>query len=133
MKKTITILAMLFLAITMNAQVEPTDTDADGFRNVSTLDNLKWISENSSSWADKFKWVLALLGVPITWLFMEATKNAVHGFEGDFWPARFVSFVTGMVIFTILTYVFKGEGINLKTACCLFLASLIIYIQLFWK
>ena len=55
MKKTITILAMLFLAITMNAQVEPTDTDADGFRNVSTLDNLKWISENSSSWADKFK------------------------------------------------------------------------------
>lgn len=84
-------------------------------------------------WADKFKWVLALLGVPITWLFMEATKNAVHGFEGDFWPGRFVSFVTGMVIFTILTYVFKGEGINLKTACCLFLASLIIYIQLFWK
>jgi hypothetical protein len=55
MKKTITLLAILFLAVTLNAQVEPMDTDADGYRNVSTLDNLKWISENSISWADDFK------------------------------------------------------------------------------
>ena len=57
MKKTFTILALFILAFSIHAQVEPTDTDADGFRNVSTLDNLKWISENSSSWADKFKLV----------------------------------------------------------------------------
>jgi len=55
MKRTFTLLALFFLAVSTHAQVEPTDTDADGFRNVTSLDNLKWITENSSSWGDKFK------------------------------------------------------------------------------
>jgi len=55
MKKTFTLVALCFLTFALQAQVEPTDTDADGYRNVSTLDNLQWITENSSSWGDKFK------------------------------------------------------------------------------
>ncbi|MDD3320324.1 MAG: T9SS type A sorting domain-containing protein [Paludibacter sp.] len=55
MKKTFTFFVLIFLAAAIYAQVEPTDTDADGFRNVSTLENLKWMTENSSSWGDKFK------------------------------------------------------------------------------
>lgn len=55
MKKTITFLSVAFLGMSINAQVEPTDTDANGFRNVSTLDHLRWISENSSSWSSNFE------------------------------------------------------------------------------
>lgn len=55
MKQTFTFFSVFFLSFSMYAQVEPVDTDADGFRNVTTLDNLKWITENSSSWGDKFK------------------------------------------------------------------------------
>jgi hypothetical protein len=74
-----------------------------------------------------------LLGVPITWLFMEATSLVVQGFNGMFWPGRFMSFTAGIFIFTIMTYVFKHEAINLKTAVSLSLAFALILVQLFWK
>jgi putative Ca2+/H+ antiporter (TMEM165/GDT1 family) len=95
-----------------------------------------WIQVNGPVlWplAAKYKWVLMLLGVPITWVFMEATSNAIQGFSGEFWPGRFVSFVTGIVIFTAFTWLFKGEAITAKTATCLVLAFALIFIQLFWK
>jgi len=79
------------------------------------------------------KWVLIFLGVPITWLFMEGTKSLVMGFNGSFWPGRFISFVMGIIVFTIFTYIFRGEGITIKTAISLLLALGIICIQLFWK
>ncbi len=37
------------------AQTKPTDTDGDGYYNISTLDHLRWISENSSSWSWNFE------------------------------------------------------------------------------
>ena len=64
---------------------------------------------------------------------MEATRYAVSGFGGQFWPGRFTSFVAGIFIFTIMTYMFKGEVINLKTAVSLMLALSLILVQLFWK
>jgi hypothetical protein len=84
-------------------------------------------------WARTYKFALMLLGVPITWLFMEATRYAVSGYEGQFWPGRFTSFVAGIIVFTIMTYVFKGEAINLKTSVSLLLAFALILVQLFWK
>lgn len=95
-----------------------------------------WIQVNGPliwPWAKTYKFILILLGVPITWLFMEATKYTVSGFGGQFWPGRFLSFVSGIIIFTIMTYVFKDESINLKTAVSLLLAFGIIVVQLFWK
>jgi len=83
--------------------------------------------------AKQYRWVLILLGIPITYIFMKATESAVSGFDGEFWPSRFVSFVVGIVIFSILTWMFRGEGINIKTAVSLCLAFAIIFIQLFWK
>lgn len=55
MKKTVTFLSAALLVVCINAQVEPTDTDSDGARNVSTLDHLRWISENSNSWSSSFE------------------------------------------------------------------------------
>ena len=95
-----------------------------------------WIQVNGPliwDWAKKYKLLLLFCGIPITYLFMEATRIAVSGFEGLFWPGRFLSFVSGIMIFTVFTYMFKGEGITLKTAVSLTLASCIILIQLFWK
>jgi|TARA_R100000081_G_scaffold80252_1_gene47255 sterol desaturase/sphingolipid hydroxylase (fatty acid hydroxylase superfamily) len=95
-----------------------------------------WIQVNGPiiwPWAKEWRWLLMFLGVPITYVFMEATKLAVNGFEGAFWPGRFVSFVCGIIIFTIMTYLFRGESITMKTATCLTLAVTIIFIQLFWK
>jgi len=81
----------------------------------------------------KYKFLLALLGVPITYIFMSATQYTISGFQGLFWPGRFVAFVCGITVFTIFTYYFKGEAITLKTAASLLLAFSIIIIQLFWK
>ena len=64
---------------------------------------------------------------------MEATRYAVSGFGGQFWPGRFTSFVAGIFVFTIMTYIFKGVAINLKTGLSLLLALSLILVQLFWK
>jgi hypothetical protein len=64
---------------------------------------------------------------------MLATEYVVKGFNGAFWPGRFMSFTAGIIIFTVMTYVFKSEGINAKTAVSLVLAFTLILVQLFWK
>jgi hypothetical protein len=55
MQKMLILLITLFLAINLNAQNEPGDTDGNGFRNVSTLENLRWISENDTSWSYNYE------------------------------------------------------------------------------
>lgn len=97
---------------------------------------LVWIQVNGPliwGWAKEWRWVLMLLGVPITWLFMEATATIVMGFNGLFWPGRFISFCAGIFIFTLMTYIFRDEAINAKTAISLLLAFALILVQLFWK
>jgi hypothetical protein len=64
---------------------------------------------------------------------MEATRLIVVGFGGLFWPGRFVSFVAGIFIFTLMTYIFRDEAITMKTAISLLLAFSLIIVQLFWK
>lgn len=98
--------------------------------------SLAWFQFNGPiiwSWAKQYKYIILLLGLPVSWFFMEATNNAVLGFDGQLWPSRFVSFVSGMFVFSILTYIFKSEPITTKTTICLVLAFGIIIIQLFWK
>jgi type IX secretion system substrate protein len=56
--KTIIYLAVIIAAMGLteaNAQVQPTDTDNDGIINISTLDHLRWISENDESWSWDFE------------------------------------------------------------------------------
>lgn len=95
-----------------------------------------WIQVNGPviwDWAKTYKFLLMLLGVPITWMFMEATKYSILAFNGQFWPGRFLSFTAGIFIFTIMTYVFRNEAITLKTAVSLCLALSLIIVQVFWK
>jgi len=95
-----------------------------------------WIQINGPiiwTWAKEWRWALMLVGVPITWFFMEGTRYLVEGFNGSFWPSRFISFSMGILIFTLFTWLFRGEGVSLKTAVSLVLALGIICTQLFWK
>lgn len=97
---------------------------------------LAWFQFNGPilwSWAKQYKYIILILGLPVSWFFMEATSSAVNGFDGQLWPSRFISFVSGMFVFSILTYFFKSEPITTKTTICLVLAFAIVCIQVFWK
>jgi hypothetical protein len=54
-------------------------------------------------------------------------------FGGTLWENRLLGFGMGMVSFGLLTYIFMGEGITLKTGVSLILATSLVLIQLFWK
>lgn len=72
-------------------------------------------------------------GTIISFFFIKGTYFLATHFEGLLWPGRFIGFALGIVVFAICTYTFLGEGINLKTAISLLLATSLIFIQLFWK
>lgn len=85
---------------------------------------------------DVFKnnqWVLSLIGIPLTLLYLNATKQIVTGFDGLLWPGRFIGFGCGMVVFAIGTYILFNEAINLKTLVSISLATILICIQILWK
>jgi hypothetical protein len=81
----------------------------------------------------KYEWVLLLWGIPISWLFLEATRQGVSAFDGLLWPQRFLAFACGIIIFSLCTWLLKGEGINTKTMISLGLATCLVLIQIFWK
>ena len=76
---------------------------------------------------------MALLGFPISYILIIATKYIVAGFDGLLWPGRLVGFGTGMIIMGILTWFMLGEGISTKTLVSLFLAITLVMLQVFWK
>jgi len=81
----------------------------------------------------KYEWVLILCGLPISWLFLVGTRYGVEYFNGLLWPQRFLAFACGIVIFSLCTWLLKGEGINTKTMISLGLACCLVLIQIFWK
>jgi len=95
-----------------------------------------WFQTNGQfiwPWAKEHPWIMAMCGLPISYLLIIATKYIVAGFDGLLWPGRLVGFGTGMVVMAILTYCYMGEGINTKTLVSLFLATTLVFIQVFWK
>jgi len=85
----------------------------------------KWFKENP--------FILSLVGVPISYLLIIATKITVDGLGGFLWPMRMIGFSTGIVVFTFLTWYHMNETITLKTGISLLLATAIVLIQIFWK
>lgn len=85
------------------------------------------------SWFKDHPLTLCLFGIPISYLFITATKYSFIAFDGLLWPGRFVGFAVGIISFTAFTSIFLGEGINNKTVVSLLLASILVCIQVFWK
>ena len=73
--------------------------------------------------------IMLLMGIPISGLFYIATKIGYQGF-GTLWPVRFLGFATSMMTFPIMTWLYLGETITLKTILTLSLAVIIMLIQL---
>ena len=95
-----------------------------------------WYQTNSqffNEWAKERPLTMALMGVPISYILIYASRYVVSGFDGLLWPGRLIGFSTGMITMAVLTYLHLGEGITLKTGATLLLAFIIVMIQLYWK
>ena len=95
---------------------------------------LIWYQLNSQlvwEWAKgpKSMWLMSLLGIPISLSFWWATKIGYEGF-GNLWAVRFVGFATSMLTFPIMTWLYLGEAITLKTLITILLAIIIMILQL---
>jgi len=97
---------------------------------------LIWYQTNSqffSTWAKEHPGILALLGFPISYFFIKATRYVVEGFDGLVWPSRLIGFGTGVIVFGVLAYLHLGQAPTLKTWVTIGLALAIVSIQIFWK
>ena len=97
---------------------------------------LTWFQLNGQFFSEWFKnnnFILALFGIPISYLYIWGTKYCYEGFGGLLWPGRFTGFACGMIIFAILTSTIMHEGISLKAIVSLMLATALVAIQVFWK
>ena len=99
--------------------------------------SISWFQTNGqflNSWVkDNPFLVAAVMGVPIGMCYIYGTTYVVEAFDGKLWPSRLTGFATGIFSFSIFTYIFMKEGINVKTGTILLLATLIIILQVFWK
>ena len=73
--------------------------------------------------------VMLLMGIPISGLFYIATQWGYQGF-GTLWPVRFMGFATSMMTFPVMTWLYLGEVITLKTIITIILALIIMLLQL---
>ena len=95
---------------------------------------LIWYQLNSQlvwDWAKSTKsmWIMSILGIPISLLFWLATKWGYIGF-GNLWAVRFMGFATSMLTFPVMTWLYLGEAITLKTLITILLALIIMILQL---
>tara|TARA_Y100000389_G_C17430676_1_gene502379 strand:- start:159 stop:500 length:342 start_codon:yes stop_codon:yes gene_type:complete len=97
---------------------------------------LTWFHIQGQFIWDYFKenpWVISLMGIPISYFYIIATKYTVEGLDGLLWPTRFISFGIGIIVYAILVGIFFKEGISIKTLVSLTLSITIILIQVLWK
>ena len=97
---------------------------------------LVWYQINSqflSTWVEDRPITMSLLGIPISYVYIYATKDLVNAFNGDLWPQRLIGFSMGMIAFAFLTWIHFHQAITLKTAVTLALATAIVVIQIVWK
>ena len=82
---------------------------------------------------DETWWGMYALAIPLTYVFILATKYNVWGYGGSIWGARFVGFALGMLVYAILIQIYFKEPFTLKIALQLILCFSIIAVQAFMK
>ena len=87
----------------------------------------------STSWFRDNTVTVAAAGIILSFFYIWGTKYAVQGMGGLLWPARFIGFGVGMIIYAIMVNYRFSEGINNKTWVSLALALILICIQVLWK
>lgn len=84
-------------------------------------------------WFKRNPLLLSLLGIPVSLIFIAATKYTVTAFDGIMWPQRFIGFASGILIYAWGTSYYFNQPIDVKTTISLGLAFLLIGVQIFWK
>lgn len=84
-------------------------------------------------WFKDNYWVIVLMGIPISMMYMESVRRIITHYGGLLWPSRLIGFGIGVVVFAILSQLLFGENLTTKTMVCLILSGVIILIQIFWK
>ena len=84
-------------------------------------------------WFKQHPWVISLMGVPISFLYIMSEKYLVDHFGGELWPSRLMGFSIGAIVFSYMAHLWFQEPFTLKTLICLGLAFAIMMVQLFWK
>ena len=85
----------------------------------------KWIKENP--------FMMTLLGIPISYYVILASRHMVDLWDGQTWPNRIIGFCLGVIVFSIMSWFLLREPLTTKTIVCLSLCFIILLIQLFWK
>lgn len=85
----------------------------------------KWIKDNPL-------W-MTLIGLPIGYFVIIASRHMVELWDGQTWPNRIIGFCLGVIVFSLMSWFILKEPVNLKTSVCLLLSFTILLIQLFWK
>jgi len=84
-------------------------------------------------WFKDHVWVLVVvLGIPTSYLFIWGAQH-LYGEVASVWSVRLIQFSIGMGVVLGLTYFIMNEPLSLKNGVCLFLATLIVIIQSFWR
>ena len=86
-----------------------------------------------TDWFRKNEFLVAAAGIILSYFYMYGTKYTVAGTDGLLWPARFIGFGIGMIIYAGMVSYYFDEGITSKTLVSLILALALIAIQVLWK
>jgi multidrug transporter EmrE-like cation transporter len=84
-------------------------------------------------WLKNNIWFGALMGIPISLMFMTSVKNFVLAYDGQIWPSRLIGFGIGVIVFTAMSYFLFKEPLTTKTIVCLLLGLCIILVQVLWR
>jgi len=86
-----------------------------------------------SKWIKNNPFLMTLMGLPIGYLVILASREMVSLYNGETWPNRIIGFSLGVIVFSIMAWVILKEPMTTKTLICLSLSFVILLIQLFWK
>ena len=84
-------------------------------------------------WFAKHQWVMALCGIPMSFLYIWGTKYTVEGMDNLLWPTRFIGFGIGIIVYAIMVNYIFSEEFSIKTIISILLSVILICIQAFWK
>jgi len=87
----------------------------------------------TTDWFRKNELIVAAAGIILSFFYIWGTRYTVAGMNGLLWPARFIGFSIGMLIYAVMVNYHFSEGINTKTWVSLALCLVLISIQIFWK
>ena len=77
--------------------------------------------------------MMTVVSMPATVGYILATRNLYTAMNDSLWSVRLIGFSMGVLTFTVLTYWYLKEGLNMKNTITLALSVVIVLMQVFWK